>query len=132
MRRLLLVPLVLLTACATSPGNQTLQIDTRSGGQALEGATCIVNLGPDGYTVTTPATITVNGASGDLRISCNKPGYRTSEFYLRSGGGGGGTSVGLGAGGGSGNVGLGLGMSFPLGQQRADYPPRVTVNMNPQ
>ena len=132
---ILLLPVLLvslLAACATgSPESRMLVVDARSAGQPLAGAGCVVHLGPQTYTVTTPATLPVGDAHGDLQITCNKPGYRTSELYFRATSSGG-SSVGIGAGGGGGNVGLGLGMSFPIGGGHSDYPPRVTVEMTAQ
>ena len=121
----------LLAACATGgPASNTLAIDTRSGGQPLAGATCLVHMGADTYTVTTPVTLPVGEARGDLQMTCNKSGYRSAELYYRATNAGG-SSVGIGAGGGGGNLGLGLGMSFPLGGGHSVYPARLTVDMSP-
>ena len=130
--RLLVVMLVsLVGACATSgPESRTLMVDTRSAGQSLAGASCVVHLGPQSFTVTTPATLPVGDARGDLQITCNKPGYRSSELYFRAGSSSG-SSIGIGGGGGGAHLGVGLGLSFPLGGGRSDYPPQVTVEMNP-
>lgn len=131
-RALLLLPVLLVTACITVPGSQTLRIETRSAGQVLDGATCLVTLGREGYTVTTPATLAVGNVRGDLQVSCSKPGYRTSELYLRGTGGAGNPNVGIGASGGSGgHVGLGLGLSFPLQSAAPVYPPVVVLDMQP-
>ena len=127
----LLLPLVV--ACATNPsGPRMLAVETRSAGIAVDGAICTVQLGKDGLTVTTPALVPVGGAQGDLEVTCNKPGYRTSALRfspVRSSG----SSLGIGAGGGGGHVGLGLGMSFPIGGAgSSEYPPRVTLELTPQ
>lgn len=135
MRYLMLLPVVVLSACATGVGNRTVQIDTRSGGQPVAGATCLVNFGREGFTVTTPATLQTSGMQGDLQVVCNKPGYRTSELYYRrmqegGYGGYGGPNVGVGLGGGSGGVGLGVGLNFPIQLGgRSDYPPRLTIDL---
>lgn len=130
--RLLVVMLVsLVGACATTPESKTLLVDARSAGQPLAGASCVVHLGPQSFTVTTPATLPVGDAHGDLQITCNKPGYRSSELYFRAGSSNG-SSVGIGGGGGGAHLGVGLGLSFPLGGGHSDYPPHVTVEMNPQ
>ena len=130
-RSVVLLLISLLAACATGgPGSKTLAIDTRSGGQPLAGATCLVHIGADTFTVTTPVTLPVGEARGDLQLTCNKSGYRSAELYYRATNSGG-SSVGIGAGGGGGNVGLGLGMSFPLGGRHSEYPPSLTVDMNP-
>jgi hypothetical protein len=136
MRRLILLLPIVLAACATTGSNGGIvAIDTAAGGQPLAGATCTVSTYGNTWNITTPASIAVGSPNGDLRVVCNKPGYRTSEVVYRPGGDSyGGSSVGIGAGGGSGHVGLGVGMSMPIGGfgGRSGYPTRVTVDMNPQ
>jgi hypothetical protein len=134
MRYLLLCLVAVVSACATGVGNRTLQLDTRSGGRPVAGATCLVNFGREGLTVTTPATLSTGNAQGDLQVVCNKPGYRTSELYYRraQSGGYGGSNVGVGLGGGSGGVGVGVGLNFPLQLGgRSDYPPSLTIDLTP-
>lgn len=132
MRRLtLLLPLV-LSACATSgTGNGNIAVETTTGGQALPGANCIVTTNAGRWNVVTPASAPVGSASGDLRVLCNKPGYRASEVVYRPS-----TptnsNVGLGIGGGSGHVGVGLGFGIPIGLGGGRYPSTITVEMNPQ
>ena len=125
---------LLLTACVTGPGPGML-VETVSQGQALSGANCTVSNGRESWNVVTPASIRLN-SGGDLRVWCEKPGYRTSELVWQGSGDSGwwGPSVGLGlAGGIGGRTGLGLGLSFPLmGGRSAGYPARVTIEMNPQ
>lgn len=132
-RSISLALLTLLAACATGgPDSRRLAIDTRSGGKAVPGANCVVHLGPQTFNVTTPVVLPVGEAIGDLQVTCNKAGYRTSELYFRATATGG-SSLGIGAGGGGGHVGVGLGMSFPLGGPgRSDYPPQVTLELTPQ
>ena len=139
MRTFLMFTAIALSGCATGVGNQSLQIDTRSGGRAVAGAICKVNFGREGLTVTTPATLQTGSVQGDLQVVCNKPGYRTSELYYRraQGGGGyggfGGSNVGVGVGGGSGGVGLGVGLNFPIQMgSRSDYPPNLTIELTPE
>ncbi len=130
-RLLVLLCASLLAACATGgPESRTLTVETRSGGQPLSGASCVIHLGPQSFTVSAPATLPVGEAHGDLQVSCNKSGYRNSELYFRAGSSSG-SSVGIGGGGGGGSVGVGLGLSFPLGGGRTDYPPVVTLEMTP-
>lgn len=134
MRSHLCWSVILLSACATGSGNHTVQIDTRSAGLPVPGATCLVNFGRESFTITTPATLQTGSVQGDLQVVCNKPGYRTSELYYRrmqSGGyGGGGPNVGVGLGGGSGGVGLGVGLNFPVQVGgRSDYPPNLTIDL---
>ena len=135
MRIPLLAITLLLSACATGPG-AGLQVDTISGGQPLPGANCVVSSGSQSWNVVTPATVPLFSSGGNLRVLCDKPGYRTSELLLQ-----GlisdpwwGSSVGLGISSGShGHTGVGLGLSLPFfGGMRSSYPGRVTVEMNPQ
>ena len=138
MRTLLLLTAIALGGCATGVGNQTLQIDTRSGGREVAGATCKVNFGREGLTVTTPATLQTGSMQGDLQVVCNKSGYRTSELYYRRAQGGGyggigGPNVGVGVGGGSGGVGVGVGLNFPIQLgSRSGYPPNLTIELTPE
>jgi hypothetical protein len=134
MRHLILLLPIALAACATTgSGGSRISIETASKGQAVSGANCVVSTHGGNWTVTTPATVNVGDVNGDLRVVCNKEGYRTSELVFRPYSGGPyGSSVGLGVGGGSGNVGVGLGMSVPLGFGGRGYPARVTVDLNPQ
>lgn len=127
---------VALAACATTgPGNTGIAVETASNGQALAGANCVVTNNNGSWNVVTPATIDVGPANGDLRVVCNKAGYRTSEFVYRpSTYNSSGSSVGLGLGGGSGGrVGVGLGLSVPIGgSSGGTYPGRIGVDMTPQ
>lgn len=128
----LLLP-VLLAACATGPADRQVTIVTATtSGQEFPGANCSVSTSSSSWNVTTPVTLEIP-ASGDLRIVCNKAGYRTSELRMPPiGQGGGGSSMGVGVGGGSGNVGMGLGFSLPIGSSGSGYPPRIRVTMSPQ
>lgn len=127
----LLLPM-LMTACATGPADRQVTIVTAAGsGQEFPGASCFVSTNSRSWNVTTPATLEIP-ASGDLRIVCNKAGYRTSELRMPPIGQGGGSSMGVGVGGGSGNVGMGLGFSLPIGSSGSGYPPRIRVTMSPQ
>ncbi|HJV85758.1 MAG TPA: hypothetical protein VJ698_09795 [Noviherbaspirillum sp.] len=132
MRHLILLLSLALAACATTGSSGgSISIDTTSGGKTLPGARCAVTTGAGNWNVTTPATVMVGNPSGDLRIVCNKEGYRTSEVLYRPSSPVG-SSVGVGAGGGSGHVGMGVGLSFPINLGGGTYPSRVTVDMNPQ
>ena len=125
------------TGCATPPVSSTLGIEAASAGQFLPGANCTVQTVEGSFTVVTPATVPVRNTRGDLRVVCDKPGYRTSEVLYRGLGYGGysaygGPSVGLGLGGGSGNVGFALGLGFPVGGvANNNAPPRIVVEMTP-
>lgn len=130
-RWIALLPLV-LAACATTGSNGGgMTIETASQGQPLAGASCIVNTGMGSWNVVTPASINVGTVSGDLRVVCNKDGYRTSALLLRPSSPVG-SGLGVGIGGGGGNVGVGVGLNFPIMLGRGGYPPRVVLEMNPQ
>jgi hypothetical protein len=115
-----------------------MQIDTVSQGQALPGASCVVSSGAQSFTVVTPATVTLPDRFGDLRVLCDKPGYRSSELILQDLPGGGaygwpGSNLGIGISGGSGGrVGMGVGLSFPFFMGQGGSPRRVVIEMNPQ
>ena len=138
--RSVMFPVVVsLAGCATTPPfDGRVEILTTSREQSLAGADCVVTTDAGSWTVQTPAYATVGDPNGDLRVVCNKPGYRTSEVIHRSPGGRGqnssGTRVGVGIGGGLGGysgVGVSLGFGFPLTGRRNDYPSQVTVDMTP-
>jgi hypothetical protein len=139
MRFVWLVPVCamgcLLAACA-GPGvgrsNGNVMVEAASSGQALPGAQCTVTNGAGRWEVVTPSNAPVGSPVGDLRIICNKPGFRTSEVVYRPSSGVT-PNVGVGVGGGSGHVGLGLGIGVPVfGSIGEGYPSRVVVEMNPQ
>ena len=126
-------------ACATPPVSNDLGIETASAGQYLAGANCTVQTIEGSFNVVTPATVPVRNTPGDLRVVCNRQGYRTSEVIYRGLGYGGysayggGPSVGLGLGGGGGNVGFGLGLGFPIGGVAGNSAPsRIVVEMTPR
>ncbi len=124
---------LLLGACATGgQGDGRVSIATASNGQEFGGANCVVITGSGSWNVVTPATLQLGEANGELRIVCNRIGYRTSELRLPPYGQASGSSMGVGLGGGSGGVGVGLGFSLPIMTGGGSYPPRVVVNMYPQ
>jgi hypothetical protein len=137
MRHLILFLPIALAACATTGPSGLLALDTASRGQILPGANCAISNNAGNWNVTTPASVAIGPANGDLRIVCNKEGYRTAETIYQPSGGYGpyGSSVGVGVGGGGRHVGGGVGLSFPIGGGSArsgSYPERITVDMNLQ
>jgi hypothetical protein len=138
MRYLILALPFALAACA-STGNvaeKGIAIETVSRNQVITGADCVVSNGNGSWQVTTPGTVNTGGVNGDLRVVCNKAGYRTSEFLFRPTAypvASSGTSLGIGVGGGGRHVGGGVGFSLPLGgngRSNGSYPPRITVEMS--
>jgi hypothetical protein len=131
MRYLILSISFALAACATTGSdNGMVSIETTSNGQALPGASCVASTGAGTWNVTTPATAPIGSPSGDLRIVCNKSGYRTSEVIYRPSSPMN-SNIGIGIGGG-GRVGVGLGLGIPIGFGGGGYPSRIAVDMNPQ
>ena len=134
-----LLPAILsVSGCAvTPPFDGRVEILSTARDQALTGADCVVTTDSGSWTVQTPGHAAVGAANGDLRVVCNKAGYRTSEVIHRNPAtrrGPGATRVGVGIGGGSGGyrgVGVSLGFGFPFAGMRSDYPSRVTVDMTP-
>ena len=126
--------MLVLGGCAVAPVSDDVGIETLSGGQPLPGASCTVQTVEGSYSVLTPAAVPARRTRGDLRVVCEKAGYRTSEVLYRGlgyGAYGNGSSVGLGLGGGAGNVGFGLGFGFPLGGGGDGAPARILVEMTP-
>jgi hypothetical protein len=133
-RSLILLTTLALSACATMGGGNSITVETAVRGQALPGVNCNVRTGSGNWNIVTPATLALGSTSGDLRILCDKPGYRTSEFvFTPTGSYGTPGSVGIGLGGGGGHVGFGVGLGFPVefGGSRGSYPSKVTIDMNP-
>jgi hypothetical protein len=128
-----------LSGCATTPPfDGRVEILTTSRDQPLSGADCVVTTNAGSWTVETPGYATVGDPHGDLRIVCNKTGYRTSELIHRSRAGratsADGARIGVGVGGGFGGysgVGVSLGIGLPVGGARGDYPSQVTVDLAP-
>lgn len=139
-RRALLatLPALGLAACATAPVSNDLGIETVSRGQPVAGANCTVQLVEGSFDVVTPAVVPARNTRGDLRVVCNKPGYRTSEVLYRGSYGsygsyGSRTSLGFGLGGGGGSIGYGIGLGMPIGggASPSQVPSTVLVEMNP-
>lgn len=139
MRSWIYIPLMsLLVSCAsTTPFDGRIEILSTSRSQPLEGALCEVETGSGKWTVTTPGSVQVGQAQGELRVVCNKEGYRSSEVLFRGAGDGisrGASRVGVGLGGGFGghtSMGVSLGFGLPLSTGRKTYPSQVIVDMTP-
>ena len=138
-RSVMIASVLSLSGCATTPPFEgRVEVLTTYREQQLAGADCVVTTESGSWTVQTPGYATVGDPNGDLRIVCDKAGYRTSEVIHRNQTGrslgSGGTRVGVGVGGGLGGysgVGVSLGIGIPLGRGRSDYPSQVTVDMAP-
>lgn len=142
MHRLpVLLVVLFLSSCASDEASQgsrgSIEVHAMSAGQPVADAQCVVSTAAGRWEVTPPAVVSVGAPAGDLRVICNKQGYRSSEVLYRPSpyGVAGNPNVGVGIGGGSGNVGVGLGFNFPIGRAGGavvGYPPRIVVELNPQ
>lgn len=135
MRYQVLVLALLLGACATTgTGEKGIAIETTSNQQVISGANCVVSNNSGNWNVVTPAIVDVGAANGDLRVLCNKAGFRTSEFVFRPTSHTTGSSFGIGLGNVGRHTGVGVGMNFPIGGigRSGSYPSKVTVEMSPQ
>lgn len=132
MRALISLMMIVVAGCATSETESgSMRIETVTQGQPLAGANCTVHTGNGNWQLTTPGNVVVGPANGDLRIICERSGYRTAELTYRIPARYGRPGMGLGVGGGSGGVGVGFGLSFPVGKRSVTYPDHFTVEMNP-
>ena len=130
MRHLALLLVALLAGCAAmGSGDGRISIETRSQGEPLTAARCVVKTDGGTWRLTSPAEVVIAVADGDLHVACSKPGYRTAEVVYKAPPGVGLPTMGGGAGGGG--IGLGPGVSFPIriGDKSAAYPSRVMVDL---
>lgn len=129
-----LIPLwlIVLTACTTVDSNNGAEtlIETTINGKPLSDAHCIINTNNENWTVTTPSNVKLGPINGDLRIVCNKQGYRTAEIIFKSLSTFSGSNVRFVAGGGSGHVEGGV--VVPIRLNRENYPSRITVDLTLQ
>lgn len=126
------VPLVVSACASTGTKDRGVAIEATSNQQVISGANCVVSNNNGVWNVVTPATVDTGGVNGDLRVVCNKNGYRTSEFVFRPSHHASGSSVGIGLGSGGSRGGVGFGLNLPIGSTGGSYPSRVTVEMSPQ
>jgi len=73
----LLTILCVTSGCASITGtrNQPVTITTTSEGKYLTGASCILSNDKGSWYVTTPGSVTIRKAYGDLGINCKKDDY---------------------------------------------------------
>lgn len=129
MRYWILLLSVLLAGCVNtetlSSGKGYVLIETVSDHQPLSGVHCIAKTDSSNWNLVTPHEVLIIGADGDLRVTCNKSGYYTSEVIhqappglLRTPG----TSNGLG-------IGLNLNLPLSVDNNVTIYPSHVQVEM---
>ncbi|MDN3921698.1 hypothetical protein [Roseateles violae] len=76
-----------LSGCATvvDGANQSIAIETSSGGRQVSGARCLLVNEFGESRVVTPAMVSVSHGHGDLTIRCQKPGFEVAENVIRPG-----------------------------------------------
>src|SRR5690606_23351006 len=121
-----------LTACATPRTDTGVEIQATYAGQPVTDAECTVTTDAGRWKVKTPGTAPIGTPRGDLRVVCNKDGYRASEVVYRATPGSSNMSIGIGGGTGGGRVGVGLGFGIPVGRGNDSDPSRIVVEMNTQ
>ena len=75
-----------LTGCASivSGTNQIVSVETLQATGKVEGATCKLENDKGVYYVTTPGTVTVRRAYGDMSVRCEKPGMEAGIASIKS------------------------------------------------
>lgn len=78
--------LMLATGCASivSGTNQVISVETVTDAGKVDGANCKLQNDKGVYFVTTPGTVTVRRAYGDMNVSCEKDGHPTSVASVKS------------------------------------------------
>lgn len=75
-----------LTGCASivSGTSQVVSVETLHPSGNVAGATCKLENDKGVYYVTTPGTVTVHRAYGDMNVKCEKPGYDAGLASFKS------------------------------------------------
>jgi hypothetical protein len=75
-----------LTGCASivSGTSQVVSVETVHSSGSVAGATCKLENDKGVYYVTTPGTVTVHRAYGDMNVKCEKPGFDTGLATVKS------------------------------------------------
>jgi hypothetical protein len=75
-----------LTGCASivSGTSQVVSVETMHSSGSVAGATCKLENDKGVYYVTTPGTVTVHRAYGDMNVKCEKPGFDTGLATVKS------------------------------------------------
>lgn len=114
-----------LTGCASivSGTNQVVSVETHAPAGAVSGASCKLQNEKGVYYVTTPGTVTVHRAYGDMTVTCDKTGLPTTVATFKS------STKGMLAGnilfGGA----IGAGVDIASGAAY-DYPALLQIMMN--
>jgi hypothetical protein len=75
-----------LTGCASivSGTSQVVSVETLHSSGNVAGATCKLQNDKGVYYVTTPGTVTVHRAYGDMNVKCEKPGFESGLANVKS------------------------------------------------
>ena len=75
-----------LTGCASivNGTNQVVSVETRAPGGSVSGANCKLQNDKGVFYVTTPGTVTVRRAYGDMVVTCDKSGMPTTTASFKS------------------------------------------------
>jgi hypothetical protein len=75
-----------LTGCASivSGTSQVVSVETLHSSGNVAGATCKLENDKGVYYVTTPGTVTVHRAYGDMNVKCEKPGFDAGLATVKS------------------------------------------------
>jgi hypothetical protein len=76
----------ILTGCASivSGTSQVVSVETLQSAGRVDGASCKLENSKGVYYVTTPGTVTVHRAYGDMNVKCEKPGYPIGLALIKS------------------------------------------------
>jgi hypothetical protein len=115
---------MLLSACASivTGANQSLSVQADENGKTVVGANCKLNNGKGAWFVTTPGSVTVHRAYGDLNVRCEKKDVPPGIAVVKS------STKGMAFG----NILFGgvIGAAVDAGTGAAyDYPSLITVEM---
>ncbi|HET7401897.1 MAG TPA: hypothetical protein VFJ62_08955 [Usitatibacter sp.] len=112
------------TGCATitTGQNQSLSVETRHEGTAVAGAACKLSNDKGTWFVTTPGSVIVNRAYGDLAVNCTHEKYLPGVAVVKS------STKAMAFG----NILVGgvIGAAVDVGTGSAyDYPPLISIDL---
>lgn len=79
--------LTALTGCASiiNGTNQIVSLETHNKGQQVSGATCKLENSKGTFYVTSPGTVTIKKAYGDMAVKCEKESHEAGLATVKSG-----------------------------------------------
>lgn len=80
------LPILALAGCASivDGTNQTVSVQTMSGGQSLSNAQCTLQSNKGTWFTNTPGTVTIHRGYDALHVTCAKPGYQSGVATVAS------------------------------------------------